>query len=58
MPKKSFQKKKAYQAKCQRRAVKDGEINLADGRWVPQSDRQVRDDSMKRDFISGYRCGR
>lgn len=50
MPKKSFKKKKAYQAMC-RDMVRQGKVNDANGNWISMQTGKAMHDMMK----AGYK---
>lgn len=52
MPKKSFQKKKRFQAHCREQVVGNDKINLADGSWG-----DGQNNAMKEHMKAGYRAG-
>jgi hypothetical protein len=51
MAKKSFKKKKAFQAFCRMMVVEKGMINHADGIWRPASSTSAMDNHMR----AGYK---
>lgn len=58
MPKKTFKKKKTYQAFCREQAAK-GVLNMASGQWGGGSDKLVNaNDSMYRDYFAGYKLNK